>query len=460
MPLNWNQLICDRRYSADQSRSTNSSKRNAIPFRSPFESDYDRIIYSKAFRRLGKKTQVHPLETNAHIHNRLTHSLEVASVGRSFARRITDLLSRHKMLPCRCEATCSGPCFQTADDLAHILMASCLAHDIGNPPFGHAGEYTLREWSQHHRDEIFNGGEVSTGLQQDVFIFEGNAQGFRLAARGDIHGSGHLRLTYSTLAAMVKYPWSSVDDRATEKEKYNFFSTEADIAQSVYETLGLVEEIDGQTSYLRHPLSFLSEAADDICYNVIDIEDAVEMKILKHHDAVDLYCQLLGKSATEKHRTMPISQLRAIVVGGLIDPFWKVFESDFDNIMNGKRADDLKAGLPEEIKDAFGKVKQTYKTIFGTDKKMRIEIGAYKLLGRIFKAMANATQAYAKERDLEKIPFVARRCLQLAWEESWLVDNASQPYSWWLHEILDFISGLTDDEAYVISSAIAGVGKV
>ena len=405
MPLNWNQLICDRRYSTNQSRSQNSAKsdvQTSVPLRSAFESDYDRIIYSKAFRRLGKKTQVHPLETNAHIHNRLTHSLEVASVGRSFARRITDLLTKNEMLPCRCGKHCKGACSQTADDLAHILMASCLAHDIGNPPFGHAGEYALREWSQHHHEEVFKGAEISTGLKQDTFIFEGNAQGFRLAARGDIHGSGHLRLTYSTLAAMVKYPWTSVDDRAAEKKKYNFFSTEVDIAEAVFEALGLVEEKKGETRYLRHPLSFLSEAADDICYSVIDIEDAVEMKILQHQDAVELYCQLLGDNAQEKHQTMPISQLRATVVGSLIDAFWRVFESEFDKIMDGKRADDLKAGLPEEIKAAFATVKHTYKKIFGTDKKMRIEIGAYKLLGRIFKAMANATQAYASEQDLEK----------------------------------------------------------
>ena len=163
------------------------------------------------------------------------------------------------------------------------------------------------------------------GLKNDVQIFVGNAQGFRLAARADVPSAGYIRATYTTLGAMVKYPWDSSDGRALEQKKYNFFSSERGIAEAVFGTMGLWD--GGQ--FCRHPMSFLSEAADDICYRVIDIEDAVEMKILSIDQATELYVKLLGETATDKQA---LSRLRAKVVGHLLDQFWSVFVSDFDAI--------------------------------------------------------------------------------------------------------------------------------
>jgi dGTPase len=206
-------------------------------------------------------------------------------------------------------------------------------------------------------------------------------------------------------------------------------------------------------------LSFLSEAADDICYRVIDIEDAVELGILSIEKAKELYVLMLGDAAPDGHATMGLSQLRATVVGKLIGSFWDVFEADYENIMGGGRSDDLKAGVPNWLKEALSQVKETNKKIFSTEKKIRLEIGAYKILGGILKALAKATLVYSQERCISKVPFIAKRCLELAWDEQYLIDNADQPYSWWLHEILDFISGLTDDHAYLIANAIGGVGQ-
>ena len=460
MQLDWSLLICDERFSTSPKRETSSNKTgDTAQGRSPFEADYDRVIYSKAFRRLGKKTQVHPMEMNAHIHNRLTHSLEVASLGRSFARRLAKFLHQRNELPCRCRENCQPAgrqCAQTTDDLTHSLMAACLVHDIGNPPFGHAGEYSIREWSDRHVAEVFSDDWGDQGLKNDVQIFEGNAQGFRLAARTDVPSAGYIRATYTTLGAMVKYPWDSSDGRALEQGKYNFFSSEREIAETVFGAMGLW---DGER-FCRHPMSFLSEAADDICYRVIDIEDAVEMKILSITQATELYVKLLGETATDKHLTMALSQLRATVVSHLLGQFWSVFVSSFGAIMQGQRETDLKAGVSEVLKDALAEVKVTNRTIFSTEKKVRVEIGAYKILGSILKALAKATQVYSVKQDLGEIPFIARRCLELAWAVDYLQENAKQPYSWWIHEILDYISGLTDDHACMVANAIEGVGRV
>ena len=465
MELDWSQLICDQRFSASPKHKSNPTRASGVDQgRSPFEADYDRVIYSKAFRRLGKKTQVHPMEMNAHIHNRLTHSLEVASLGRSFARRLASFLHQRNELPCRCSENCKGEdgqavgrqCPQTTDDLTHSLMAACLVHDIGNPPFGHAGEYSIREWSERHVAEVFADDWEDQGVKNDVHIFEGNAQGFRLAARSDVPSAGYIRATFTTLGAMVKYPWDSSDEQAVVKKKYNFFSSEREIAETVFGKMGLW---DGQR-FCRHPMSFLSEAADDICYRVIDIEDAVEMNILSASQATDLYVKLMGESATDKHSAMTLSQLRATVVGHLLNQFWSVFVSDFDAIMRGQREDDLKAGVSEVLKAALAEVKKTNRKIFSTEKKIRVEIGAYKILGSILKALAKATQVYSAKQDLDQIPFIARRCLELAWSVEYLQEHAQQPYSWWIHEILDYISGLTDDHACMVANAIEGVGRV
>ena len=225
MQLSWNELICDQRHSASPSKTADTVGQSAALTRSAFEADYDRIIYSSAFRRLGKKTQVHPMETNAHIHNRLTHSLEVSSVSRTFSRMLINFLHQRDELPCRCGQQCEAICFQTASDLSYMMMAASLAHDIGNPPFGHAGEYAIRHWATDHQDVLMaglgeSGDKLPSGQKQDLLLFEGNAQAFRLCARHDVARSGYMRLTYSTLAAMVKYPWHSSDARAVDKEKY------------------------------------------------------------------------------------------------------------------------------------------------------------------------------------------------------------------------------------------------
>lgn len=438
-PLAWKKLLSTSRYGASQA----GSNARGLAFRSPFENDYDRVVYSSSFRRLGKKTQVHPMEKNAHVHNRLTHSLEVASVGRSFGRRLAHFLEEKGDLP-------AGV---TEYDIAFSLMAACLAHDIGNPPFGHAGEYAIREWIESHGIDFFPEGFEDHGLIADVSVFEGNAQGFRLASRKDLGELAYLHFTYCSLGSMVKYPWSSTDVLAKETGKYNFFSSEVSIAREVFGEMGLVT--DGKI--VRHPMSFLSEAADDICYRIIDIEDAVEINELSYEEAHGHYLSLLGKARKEYHLKMKLPQLRAVVIGHLVDVFWEVFVANYEQIINGERADDLKQGLSADDAACFASVKRTNTTkIFTAEKKVRVEIGAYQVMGRILKAMGKATFAFSKYQDLSKVPYIAQRCLSLAWTHDDLDKNSQQPFGWWVHQILDFISGMTDDRAIEISNSING----
>lgn len=233
-----------------------SKKQSSELARSPFHKDYDRIIFSQSFRQLNRKTQVHPLTQHDGIHTRLTHSLEVSCIGRSLgmlaAEKIKDQL----------------PPWISPADVGAIIQAACLAHDIGNPPFGHAGEYAIREWfdDASHTNFLKN---LSPEQEADVRQFEGNAQGLRLLTKIDYHpNDGGMRLTYATLGAYLKYPWLSqtIDPTgntpASHRPKFGCYQSEKEILKEIAEQLGLIQL--GEYRYCRHPLTYLLEAADDI----------------------------------------------------------------------------------------------------------------------------------------------------------------------------------------------------
>jgi dGTPase len=428
----WQQLLSDERFG---SRASEPDQ-----FRSPFESDYDRVIYSAPFRRLARKTQVHPLSDNDHVRNRLTHSLEVVSVGRTFGNRLVRLLRDKGHLP-------------TEDGASHtpwIMMAACAAHDIGNPPFGHAGEDGVRAWVKMHATDLFLD-EVPVEVRTDLERFEGNAQGFRIAARNDNPSGSHLRLTYATLGAMVKYPWTSSDERASQngKIKFNVYSTEQEIFEAVMTQLGLG---DGSAPYVRHPMSFLSEAADDICYRVADLEDAVELGIRSRDDVRTLY----GKIAETSAGDLPLEALRGKAIRALIDKCWSVFEAEYETILGGSRTADLMSGLDDDATATLGEVKRIYDAIFAERTKVATELGAYKALGRILRALCLATHALASCKAFKTTPFVARRAIQLAWSEEFGTKHEAQSYGWWIHQVMDFVAGLTDSYARQLSREIEG----
>jgi len=423
----WRALLLDSRVPKVTSTATQSPEID--PLRSAFEADYDRVIYSTAFRRLARKTQVHPLALNDHVRTRLTHSLEVGCVGRSLGKKLAGFLRAQKHMPAD----------RTEGDLVWIMLSACAAHDIGNPPFGHAGEYAIREWVTTHQTAVFGEHSVSPGVRADLALFEGNAQGFRIAARPDNPKTGYLRLTYATLGAMIKYPWNSEDQRAKDQKKFNVFSTEQPLFKTMMDAMGLV---DTNGEFRRHPMSFLTEAADDICYRIMDLEDAVEIGILDEERVRALYKDSINDVESA---SASLAVLRGIVIRALIDGVWNVFENDYANIMEGKRSDDLKSGLNDNLSAIIVGIKALYQEIFAERSKVAAELGAYKALGRIVKALCAATGQLANCGDYAKAGFLSKRCLELAWGEKYAKAHEKESYEWWLHQVMDYVSGLTDN---------------
>lgn len=444
--LSWNKLLSASRVPSPSKESAKEFDRSYVEKdrRTAFEADYDRIVFSLPFRRLARKTQVHPMASNDHIHNRLIHSLEVASVGRTFADLVAELAGKESDLSENAHL-----------DLSWILQSACLIHDIGNPPFGHAGEEVVRAWVQEHLDEYFSEDAFESKDQQeqcvsDCLNFEGNAQGFRVASRRDNAIAGYLRLTYATLSSAIKYPWLSTDPRTERKKKHNVYTSEAELFQHISTELGLA---NAEGEICRHPLSFLTEAADDICYRILDLEDAVEMGICKRRDVHKLFLDI---SNNPNNAWMSLPQIRGQAIQSLIDEFWNVFENNFSVIMNGEREEDLKASLDKKYVDLLNEVNQFYDDIFGHRKKIATELGAYHILGRVLKSLFKTIQSIVRSTDYEQIHFLSKRCIELTWGQDHVQQNMGKNYSWWVQQVMDYVSGMTDDYAMKVSGEIGG----
>ena len=319
--MEWNRLLSRERLGREKEPG------GYRPGRTEFESDVGRILFSGAFRRLGRKTQVHPLAPNDHVHTRLTHSLEVAHVGRALGKELGSRIKNDL------------PRGVTPDDLGTIVHAACLAHDLGNPPFGHGGEKAMAHWFESNGPGIFR--NLSPQYRQDVIAVEGNAQGFRLIAQTENHlfNSG-LQLTYATLGAFHKYPWTS---QRTNSKKFGSFLSEESILDKIGEKLGLIQR-DPHT-WCRHPLAHLVEAADDIRYTIIDLEDAVELRILSFDEVASFLLEAFdGKERTkirrglvagDNHR-MNLAHLRGFVFDKTISGAIEAYLEAYPEIMMGQ----------------------------------------------------------------------------------------------------------------------------
>jgi len=267
-PMNWESLLIQDRFFLDN-LSINES------YRSQFHKDQDRVVFSTAFRKLAGKTQVHPLSISDRIHNRLLHSLEVGSVGRSLGVQVGYHIKDDL------------PDDVSPDDIGVIVQNACLVHDIGNPPFGHAGEYAIQDWTKQNPNffDVITKEELG-----DFEHFEGNAQGFRLLIQTENHfNEGGLRLTYPTLASSLKYPWTQ--NNRPENKKFSVNHSENRQLEDLMFRLGIPK--NDKEQYARHPLSYLMEAADDICYALMDLEDAVELNILTFKEVTDIFQAIL-----------------------------------------------------------------------------------------------------------------------------------------------------------------------
>jgi dGTPase len=414
--------------------------------RSHFHKDHDRIVFSSAFRRLGRKTQVHPFSLNDHIHTRLTHSMEVGSVGRSLGIRVGELIADEL------------PPWVTPHDSGTIVQSACLAHDIGNPPFGHAGEYAVRDWFVRHQDNE-RLAPLSELERLDLQVFEGNAQGFRVVTRIENHlFDGGLRLTFPTLGVLLKYPWGV--EQAGSKGKFSAFQSEIDILNALGRDLGLVSQ--GPNQWCRHPLTFLLEAADDICYAILDLEDAIELQILSFEDVKAILLQLCGDLefddaifSTEASARRKISALRGKAMENMVDSAVGVFKRQYAQIMSGTYTGELLLDGDPMVRDGILTAKRVARErVFPNTRKAELEVGAYTTLGVLLDAFCDAV--YELHRKGEgKVGYRSEKILRLMGIHA---PDADQSLYTGYRRVLDFISGMTDNYASYLARQIGGVG--
>lgn len=448
--MNWQQLLSTRRFKvkAGQILSSSFSAGTNLEsgLRTDFHVDHDRVVFSSAFRRLGRKTQVHPLAVNDHTHNRLTHSVEVASVGRSLGNRVGAMLAAGGWLP---EST-------TPFDIGAVVQVACLAHDIGNPPFGHTGEDALRDWFRRPGNAHFLEG-LTPEQRLDVQTYEGNAHGLRMVASLEMYAhEGGMRLTAASMGAMVKYPWTSVTEPGPRRRgKFNVYQTELPYFQAVANELGLVRK--GQDHWTRHPLSYLMEAADDICYAILDLEDAVEIGILQATDFENLLGHLveLDKLMTIRDDRQRCAALRGMVIGRCVADAADSFMRHHESLLAGEfPAKDLATVMNPELSELLHAAKKlASERVYRHRSKVVKEIAAYPCLGALLDILI--PDAYA---------FVTRGTHQLNTRqltELTLLDHPLQAedslYNAYM-KILDFLGSMTDNLAATLAREVSGLG--
>lgn len=385
--MQWEQLLSLKR----QGDTSKRLRREQDPTRLGFEVDYDRIIFSPYFRSLQDKTQVIPLSKTDFVHTRLTHSLEVSVVGRSLGRLAgMRVLERHPHL-----SEVHGYGF---NDFGAIVAAAALAHDIGNPPFGHSGEQAIGTFFSHGPGLKFR--ESLTDSQyEDLVRFEGNAHGFHLLTASREGVPGGLRLSYATLGAFTKYPKESLPYRPTRHiaaKKYGFFQADVAGFREVATELGLLETgSKGALAYSRHPLAYLVEAADDICYTIIDFEDGINLGLLPEDYALEFLIKLVKDGINpEKYRGIPnmrdrLGYLRAIAINALVQDAVRIFMEEEEAILDGALPAALldKSRYKAQIADI---IKVSVERIYRSSEVVEKEVAGYKILSDILEVTTDA----------------------------------------------------------------------
>lgn len=421
-PMRWDRLISDRRLGMEEYHD------ERVHTRSDFQRDYDRLIFSSPFRRLQNKTQVFPLPGSIFVHNRLTHSLEVSSVGRSLGHEIAlGLRERH------------GDCYGIFDNIRDIVAAACLCHDLGNPPFGHSGEKTISTFFSEGPGLEFRP-LLSDREWADLIHFEGNANSFRLLTHQFVgRRNGGMAMTYSTLASVVKYPYTSL--HAGAKGKFGFFESEDEIYRRVAHWLGIPEKEPGL--FARHPLVYMMEAADDICYQIMDIEDAHKLRILSTPEVTELLLGFFGDTQRARLENgmkrlddpnEKIAYLRSVVIGALVSDSARVFLQNEDTILQGEFRGQLLNHITPELQAAYTRCSDTaWKRIYCAREVVDIEIAGNRIITYLMNALVEAVMH--PERN-------ASRLLLNIIPGQYDTRNES-PYTR-LQSVLDHVSGMTD----------------
>ena len=421
--------------------------------RSDFLRDHDRLIFSSALRRMQDKTQVFPLAKSDYVRTRLTHSLEVASVGRSMGSETAAGLLR-------AERSLKGIVDPT--EVSTIVAAACLAHDIGNPPFGHAGESAIQEWFTESPEGIacLKKWRLPQQQQADLENFEGNAQGFRTVARLQYAGQdGGLRLTCATLAACAKYPCTSLHRKGNgvSAKKFNFFHEDANLFEEVADTVGLLPKRGKSKAWHRHPLAFLVEAADDVCYHLIDVEDGLRVGRVGYDEVRALYGALLDDHDIQRADAMEqVRQraefLRTKAIGKLIHEVSDAFVLERDGLLTGSFDQPLADVIPSagQLK-AFKKLARA--KVYNAPQVLEIEACGFDVLGGLLGAFVGAVEDAARRGDEKSAR--SRTLLQLMPRSS-AAAELNDPYLRCLR-VTDFVAGMTDSYAVQLYQRIRGI---
>lgn len=445
----WDRLLSADRFNRPHDAGTDR--------RSPYQVDIDRLVFSGWFRRLQRKTQVHPLSDNDHVRTRLTHTLEVASVGRSLGERAALHLAEIGEIAA-----------DRVHDVATIVQAAAMAHDIGNPPFGHAGEYAIQDWFAQAADHRF--ADMTMEQRQDLQRFEGNAQGFRVLAQIennpplDGRPRGGMRLTAATLGAFTKYPWASseIPRRSPGKAKFGVYLSELDAFAAVARATGT--PADGPRAWRRHPLVSLVEAADDICYGLIDLEDGVELGLLSIDQVKD---EVLGPlfAAIGEARVLDVrdgtplrlhaSYLRTRAIGVLVEAVARQFAEDETALRAGAFGPDaLIARCPAPIGACVSAAKTMARSqVFRDKRKTRLEIGAYATLEILLQAFSDAILHLQRRKHPDRLPYKAKRVLEVMGAGAPTADDGA--YLGY-RKALDYIAGMTDHYATFMARQLSG----
>lgn len=413
--------------------------------RSEFQRDYDRLIFSAPFRRLQNKTQVFPLPGSVFVHNRLTHSLEVSCVGRSLGNDVANqLLKKHPDLV-----------DSHISEIGSIVSAACLAHDLGNPPFGHSGEKAISTYFSEGQGMALKK-ELSSMEWDDLTHFEGNANAFRiLTHQFEGRRKGGFVMTYSTLASIVKYPFSS--QLAGKKSKFGFFLSEEADYQKIARELGIIQlsKPDEPLRYARHPLVYLVEAADDICYQMMDIEDAHKLKLLTHDETKGLYMLFFDEKRKKRIEEVcrivtdvneQIAYLRSSVIGALIKECTRVFTENEKKILAGEFEGALIKHICSPLKEAYENCSAiALQRIYRSSDVLDIELAGFRVISTLIDLMINAVRSPEKAYSQLLINRVSGQY------------NVNAPTLYGkIQAVLDYISGMTDVYALDLYRKIKG----
>ena len=440
--MKWQQLISNKRFGQE--------KRHALRHddRSEFKRDSDRLIYSAPFRRLQNKTQVFPLPGSVFVHNRLTHSLEVSSLGKSLGDDVAKrLIEKHPEL--------RGTLFE---EIGTIVQTAGLAHDLGNPPFGHSGEKAIQTFFTEGEGQALKG-RVSDRFWNDITHFEGNANAFRLLThRFNGRREGGFVMTYSTLASIVKYPLAS--SLAGEHGKFGFFTSEEADYQRIADELGIIRKSsEGEPlRFARHPLVYLMEAADDICYEIMDLEDSHKLKIISYEETRELLLSFFDEK-TRTHILERIEEegvtdeneqvvyLRACVVGALESECVKAFVEHEEEILEGTFEGSLIKHISDLPRQAYKHCQEvSKKKIYQSKLVLDVELSGYKIMETL---MQNLIEAAVLPEKFHSQQLIKRFSSQY--------DIQSDDLETRIMAVIDYISGMTDIYSLDIYQKICGI---